>query len=114
MRDWDVPLSPPGLREEDFADVLEVYRSGWLSMGPRTAALEAEIAAYTGIENAVAVNSCTAALHLAHLGCGIGPGDEVIVPSLTFVATASAIVYCGAEPRFADIAGLEEPWLSAD
>ena len=114
LKSWAVPLSQPTLREDDLATVVDVYRSGWLTMGPKTAELEAEVAEYAGVDAAVAVSSCTAALHLAQLATGIGEGAEVIVPSLTFVATPSAITYTGARPRFADIRGLTEPWLSVD
>ena len=72
-------------------------------MGPRTAEFEAAFAAQLGCAHAIAVSSCTAALHLAYLAAGVGPGDEVIVPSFTFAATAAAVVYCGATPVFAEI-----------
>jgi dTDP-4-amino-4,6-dideoxygalactose transaminase len=108
-----VPLADVALSEDDLAAVVDAYRSGWLSMGPRTAAFEQAFANFTGAAHVVAVASGTAALHLACLAAGLGPGDEVIVPSLTFVATVNAIMYTGATPVFADIAGLTEPWLSA-
>ena len=108
-----MPLADVVVSEDDIAGVTETLRSGWLSLGPRTKALEDEFAAYTGARHALAVANGTAALHLAVLGVGLGPGDEVIVPSMTFVATANAVRYVGATPVFADIAGLLEPWLSA-
>jgi dTDP-4-amino-4,6-dideoxygalactose transaminase len=111
---WDVPLADVIVTEEDIGVVSEVYRSGWLSMGPRTEELEARLAEYVGARHAVAVSSGTAALHLMCLAAGLGPGDEVVVPSMTFVATANAIAYTGARPVFADIVSLTEPWLSAD
>src|SRR4051794_23419913 len=74
-------------------------------MGPRIKEFEAEFAAHLGIEHAVAVNSCTAALHLAYLAAGVGPGDEVIVPGITFVASAAAVRYCGGTPVLAEIIG---------
>jgi dTDP-4-amino-4,6-dideoxygalactose transaminase len=74
-------------------------------MGPRTERFEQAFAEYVGGRHAVAVSSCTAALHLAYLGAGVGPGDEVIVPAFTFAATAAAVIYCGATPVFADIVG---------
>jgi dTDP-4-amino-4,6-dideoxygalactose transaminase len=114
MPDWRVPLADVEIDETEIAAVAETYRSGWLSMGPRTEERESRFAAYTGSRHAIAVTNCTAALHLICLAAGIGPGDEVIVPSLTFVATANAVAYTGATPVFADIAGLERPWLSAD
>jgi len=108
-----VPLADVVIAEEDLAAVVDTYRSGWLSMGPRTEELEAAFAAYTGARHALAVANGTAALHLACLAAGLGPGDEVVVPSLTFVATVNAIAYTGATPVFAEIASLTEPWLSA-
>ena len=83
-------------------------------MGPQTELLEQRFASYVGAEHAIAVTNGTAALHLICLAAGLGPGDEVIVPSLTFVATVNAIRYTGATPVFADVAGLDRPWLSAD
>ena len=114
MPDRRVPLSNLVIGEEELAAITEVYRSGWLTMGPRTAELERQFADYVGTRHAVAVSSGTAALHLICLGAGLGPGDEVVVPSLTFVATANAIKYTGATPVFADVRDLERPWLSAD
>lgn len=111
---WRVPLADVVVSEEDVEVVAEVYRSGWLSMGPATEALEADFAAYAGARHAVACASGTAALHLICLASGLGPGDEVIVPSMTFVATVNAIAYTGATPVFADIAGLTEPWLARE
>lgn len=114
MSSWAVPLSDVIIGEDEIAAVSDVYRSGWLSMGPRTQALEEELGRYVGANHAIAVSSCTAALHLMCLAAGFGPGDEVIVPSLTFVATVNAIAYTGATPIFADIASPLEPWISAD
>jgi dTDP-4-amino-4,6-dideoxygalactose transaminase len=114
MPDRRVPLSNLVIGEEELAAITEVYRSGWLTMGPRTAELERQFADYVGTRHAVAVSSGTAALHLICLAAGVGPGDEVVVPSLTFVATANAIKYTGATPVFADVRDLERPWLSAD
>jgi dTDP-4-amino-4,6-dideoxygalactose transaminase len=114
MARWRVPLADVVVPEADIAAVADVYRSGWLSMGPETEALEAEFAAYTGAGHAVAVTNGTAALHLICLAAGLGPGDEVVVPSLTFVATVNAIAYTGATPVFADVADLTEPWLARD
>jgi dTDP-4-amino-4,6-dideoxygalactose transaminase len=101
----EVPLFDLHLPPEDIEAVLDVLRSGWLTMGPRTAAFESAFAEHLGARHAVAVSCCTAALHLAYLGAGVGPGDEVIVPAMTFAATAAAVIYCGATPVFADIAG---------
>jgi len=102
------------MSDDDLAAVMDVYRSGWLTTGPRTEEFEARFAEFTGARHAIAVSSGTAALHLACLAAGFGPGDEVIVPSLTFVATVNAVAYTGATPVFADIAGLDQPWLSAE
>jgi dTDP-4-amino-4,6-dideoxygalactose transaminase len=113
MSDWAVPLSDVVMSDSDVEAVVSVLRSGWLSMGPETQRFEEALAAYTGARHAIAVANGTAALHLACLGAGLAPGDEVIVPSLTFVATVNAVAYTGATPVFADIAGLSEPWLSA-
>lgn len=110
---WRVPLADVVIPEEDIAEVAAAYRSGWLSMGPRTEAFEADLRRYTGADHALAVASGTAGLHLLCAALGLGPGDEVVLPSLTFVATANAVAYTGATPVFADVAGLEAPWLSA-
>src|ERR1044072_9533246 len=105
MSEPRVPLFDLRLSEDEVAAVAECLRSGWLTMGPRTAAFEEAFAARLGARYAVAVSSCTAALHLAYLSAGVRPGDEVIVPAMTFAATASAAIYCGATPVFAEIAG---------
>lgn len=114
MARWDVPLADVFVTDEDIGVVSDVYRSGWLSMGPRTEELEARLAAYVGARHALAVSSGTAALHLMCLAAGLEPDDEVIVPSMTFVATANAVAYTGARPVFADIVSLTKPWLSVD
>src|SRR3954468_9586403 len=110
----DVPIFDLRLTEGDVEAVMEVLRSGWLTMGPRTAAFEEAFAAHLGARHAVAVSSCTAALHLAYLAAGVQPGDEVIVPAMTFAATAAAAVYCGARPVFAEIAGPHDLSLDAE
>jgi dTDP-4-amino-4,6-dideoxygalactose transaminase len=114
VTDWHVPLADVVVPEADIDAVADTYRSGWLSMGPRTEQLERAFEAYAGARHAIAVTNGTAALHLVCAGAGIGPGDEVVVPSLTFVATVNAIAYTGARPVFADIAGPTEPWLSPE
>jgi dTDP-4-amino-4,6-dideoxygalactose transaminase len=113
MPGWKVPLADVVVPEADIALVADVYRSGWLSMGPRTADFERALAEYTGARHALATANGTAALHLICLAAGFGPGDEVVVPSLTFVATVNAIAYTGATPVFADIGSLERPWPTA-
>jgi dTDP-4-amino-4,6-dideoxygalactose transaminase len=111
---WAVPLTDVQMAEEDLAAVAECLRSGWLTMGPRTAAFEAAVAEWTGSPYAVAVSSGTAALHLACAALGLGPGDEVIVPAFTFLATAHAPRYVGAVPVLADVVSPDAPNLSVD
>src|SRR5580700_6056540 len=103
MSDWRVPLTDIAMPEQDVEAVLDCLRSGWLTMGPRTKAFEEALARYVGTPNAATVSSGTAALHLACLAAGLGPGDEVIVPAFTFVASASAPRYVGAEPILCDV-----------
>ena len=110
----EIPLFDLRLEPQDLEAVAETLRSGQLAMGPRTEEFELRFAEHVGAKHAVAVSSCTAALHLAYLSAGVGPGDEVIVPSFTFAATASAVVYCGATPVFADIVGLEDPSIDPE
>jgi dTDP-4-amino-4,6-dideoxygalactose transaminase len=100
---WVVPLSDVKFGIEEINAVTAVLESGWLTMGAVSAEFENEFAAYTGAKHALAVSNATVALHMACLGLEIGPGDEVIVPSMTFVATANAVRYTGATPVFADI-----------
>jgi dTDP-4-amino-4,6-dideoxygalactose transaminase len=109
-----VPLAAPLLLESELQEAIDAYRSGWLCMGPRTAELEESMCAYTGAGHAVAVSSCSAALHIACLAAGLGPGDTAIVPSLAFAATVNAIAVTGATPLFAEIAAPGRPWLSAE
>src|ERR1700704_5946729 len=106
-----IPVFDLRFTREDLEAVAETLRSGWLTMGPRTQEFEAAFAQAIGSRHAVAVSSCTAALHLAYLAAGVGPGDEVIVPSFTFAATANAVLYCGATPVFAEIVSRERPDL---
>jgi dTDP-4-amino-4,6-dideoxygalactose transaminase len=101
----EVPLFDLRLDEQDIEAVMEVMRSGWLTMGPRIQEFERVFAQHLDTRHAIAVSSCTAALHLAYLGAGVGPGDEVVVPAMTFAATAAAAIYCQATPVFADILG---------
>jgi perosamine synthetase len=99
----NVPIARPSFGQEEEEAVIEVLRSGWVSQGPRVAEFERQFAEYVGAAHAVAVSSCTTALHLALVAAGVKPGDEVICPSLSFIATANAIVYAGATPVFADV-----------
>ncbi|KDN83162.1 DegT/DnrJ/EryC1/StrS family aminotransferase [Kitasatospora cheerisanensis] len=98
-----IPVMIPWLGEEEAEAAAEAVRSGWVAQGPRVAAFERAFAEHLGVPHAVAVSSCTTALHLALLGAGVGPGDEVVVPSLSFIATANAVTYVGATPVFADV-----------
>lgn len=98
-----LPFARPSITEREVAAVVEVLRSGWLTTGPRAHAFEAAFAERVGTRNAVAVNSATAALHLALEALGVGPGDEVIVPTWTFTASAAVVVHLGASPRLVDI-----------
>src|SRR3954454_8760309 len=96
-------FQPPAVGDEEVAAAADAIRSGWLTSGPRAAELERRAAEYFEAEHVLALSSGTAALHLALLGAGVGPGDEVITTSLTWPATANVIVHCGASPVFADI-----------
>ncbi|MFJ9809536.1 aminotransferase class I/II-fold pyridoxal phosphate-dependent enzyme [Streptomyces sp. NPDC101158] len=98
-----IPVMVPWLGEEEASAAAEAVRSGWVAQGPRVAAFEQAFADRVGARHGVAVSSCTTALHLALVALGIGPGDEVVVPSLSFIATANAVRYVGAEPVFADV-----------
>jgi len=109
-----LPLFDLRLQPQDLQAVAETLRSGWLTLGPRTAAFEEAFAEQLGVRHAIAVSSCTAALHLAYLAAGVGPGDEVIVPSFTFAATAAAVIYCGGTPVFAEITSRANPNIDPD
>ena len=102
---WVVPLSDVLVDAEIEAAVVETLRSGWWSMGERVAAFEEQFASFCGVQSAFAVANGTAALHLALLAVGCGPGDEVLVPSLNFVAAANTIGHVGATPVFCDVEG---------
>ncbi|MFF9165778.1 MULTISPECIES: DegT/DnrJ/EryC1/StrS family aminotransferase [unclassified Streptomyces] len=98
-----IPVMIPWLGEEEAKAASDAVLSGWVAQGPRVAAFERAFAERVGAEHAVAVSSCTTALHLSLVALGLGPGDEVVVPSLSFIATANAVRYVGAEPVFADV-----------
>ncbi|WP_236651990.1 DegT/DnrJ/EryC1/StrS family aminotransferase [Streptacidiphilus neutrinimicus] len=98
-----IPVMIPWLGEEEAQAAAEAVRSGWVAQGPRVAAFEQAFAERVGAGHGVAVSSCTTALHLSLVALGLGPGDEVVVPSLSFIATANAVRYVGAEPVFADV-----------
>lgn len=110
----ELPLFDLRLEPQDFEAVAQTLRSGWLTLGPRTAEFEQAFAEHLGARHAIAVSSCTAALHLSYLAAGVGPGDEVIVPAFTFAATATAAIYCGATPVFAEISSREQPMLDPE
>lgn len=99
----DIPFHRPAIGEAEKAAVLEVLDSGWLTTGERTQRFEADFRERLGVRHAVAVNSATAALHLALEGLGIGPHDEVIVPTYTFASSGEVVRYLGARPRLADV-----------
>ncbi|SDH16601.1 dTDP-4-amino-4,6-dideoxygalactose transaminase [Sinosporangium album] len=107
-----VALADNTVGAAEIAAVNEVLTSGWLSAGPVTRTFEEEFAEAMGVTDAVAVSSGTAALHLAMLALNLGPGDEVIVPSLSFVASAAMVALCGGTPVFADVLSAEEPTIA--
>lgn len=109
---WRVVLFDLSIDQEEIDEVTRILQSRWLAMGQETKALERDFAAALGVAESVAVSSGTAALHIAALALGLGPGDEVIVPSLSFVANASTVAMTGARPVFADIQGMDD--LSLD
>ncbi len=98
-----IPITKPYMDEAEAQAAAAAIRTGWIAQGPLVARFEAAFAARVGAAHAVAVNSCTAALHLALVCAGVGPGDEVVVPSLTFIATANAVRHAGAVPVFCDV-----------
>ena len=102
-RDAFIPYNLPDLTSEEIDEVVATLKSGWVAKGPRTMKFEQKFAQHVGAKHAVAMNSCTAALHVALLSAGIGPGDEVITTPMTFASTASTVIHCGATPVFADI-----------
>lgn len=98
-----IPITRPDLDQADVAALADPVESGWLVQGPKVAEFENRVADFTGIEHAVATTSCTTSLHLALIAAGIGPGDHVIVPAFTWVATANVVEYVGARPILCDI-----------
>ena len=103
MSNIKVPIAKPIIGEEEIENVVEVLKSGMIAQGPRVAEFEEKYAEWVGAEYGIAVNSGTAALHVALLSCGIGEGDEVITTPFTFIASGNSILYTGAKPVFADI-----------
>jgi dTDP-4-amino-4,6-dideoxygalactose transaminase len=98
-----IAISQPSLGEEEWMALREPLESGWLTQGPKVAEFQERFATRHGVAHALATTSCTTALHLALTALGVGPGDEVIVPAFTWIATANAVVYCGAEPVLVDV-----------
>src|SRR5438477_10219237 len=114
----NVPITKPSLGEEEARAPYESIKSGWVTQGPKVAEFENAVAAYVGAKHGIATTSCTTGLHLALATAGVGPGDEVIVPAFTFIASANAILYtratvvfCEIDPRTfnADPADIEKP-----
>ena len=98
-----IPITKPALGEEEARAPFDSIKSGWVTQGPKVAEFEKAVAAYVGARHGVATTSCTTGLHLALASLGVGPGDEVIVPSFTFIASANAILYTGATVVFCEI-----------
>jgi dTDP-4-amino-4,6-dideoxygalactose transaminase len=103
VRDSYLIFGSPQILNPDIEEVVDTLRSGWLGTGPKVAAFEENFRDYIGAQHALAVNSCTAALHLSMMVIGLQPGDEVIVPSMTFAATANAVIHAGGKPVLADV-----------
>lgn len=102
-REKFLPFAIPSIGEEEIQEVVDSLRSGWVTTGPKVKQFEEDICKFVNCSNAIAVNSCTAGLHVALKALDVGPGDEVIVPTLTFAATANVVVHLGAKPVLADV-----------
>jgi dTDP-4-amino-4,6-dideoxygalactose transaminase len=98
-----IPYALPLIEDEEIKEVIDTIHSNWLSKGPKTVEFENQIKQYVNADYGIALNSCTAGLHIAQLAAGIGPGDEVITTPYTFVASANTIIHTGATPVFVDI-----------
>jgi perosamine synthetase len=103
VRETRLPFHRPRIEEDEIAEVVDTLRGGWLTTGPRTKRFEREFGEYVGAQHAVAVNSGTAAMHLALDAIGLQPGDEVIIPAYTFTATGEVVMYFGARPVLVDV-----------
>src|SRR5712691_11013016 len=101
-----IPIALPCIGDEEWQALREPLTSGWLTQGPKVASFERAFAERHRVKHALAVTSCTTGLHLMLAAAGVGPGDEVIVPSFTWVATANAVLYTGATPVFADVSAV--------
>src|SRR5450631_350837 len=102
-KDRFLVFGSPAIEDAEIEEVVATMKSGWLGTGPKVAQFERDVKAYKGANHAVAVNSCTAALHLSLLASGLKPGDEVITTPMTFCATVNAIIHAGAKPVLADV-----------
>ena len=102
-RKMNIPITRPALGEEEARAPYESIKSGWVTQGPKVAEFEKAVASYVGARHGIATTSCTTGLHLALASIGVGPGDEVIVPSFTFIASANAVLYTGADVVFCEI-----------
>lgn len=103
MTEKFIPYCLPDITEVEIKEVVDTLESGWLAKGPKTIEFEEKFAEYVGAKYAIAMNSCTAALHIALIAAGVGPGDEVITTSMTFAASVNTIIHAGATPVFVDI-----------
>jgi len=103
VRDDFLPFALPSIGDGEISEVVETLRSGWLTVGPRTKKFEQSVADYVGVPRAAALSSCTAGLHLGMIALGVGPGDEVILPTLNFVAGPNCAVHLGAKPVLVDV-----------
>ncbi len=103
MRSAFLPYCQPFIGPEEIQEVVDSLQRGWVTTGPKVKKFEQDFAQYVGVKHAIALSSCTAALHVALAAFGIGPGDEVIVPTLTFCATANVVAHLGATPVLADV-----------
>jgi len=103
VRKTFLPYNRPDIGQAEIDEVVDTLRSGWITTGPKTKEFEKRFAEYVGSRHAIAVNSCTGGLHVALAAAGIGPGDEVIVPTMTFCATANVVVHLGATPVIVDV-----------
>ena len=102
-KEYYIVFGSPAIEEAEIEEMVKTLRSGWLGTGPKVAQFENMVAELSGAEYAMAVNSCTAAIHLSLIAAGIGKGDEVITTPLTFSATANAVIHAGATPVWADV-----------
>ena len=105
IRESYLPYALPSIGDDEIAEVVDSLRSGWLTTGPKVKRFESDFAEYVGSSHAIAVNSCTAGLHIALTALGVGPGDEVIVPTFTFCSTANVVPLLGPGNDFVGLPG---------